>query len=337
MALRRRNKVYHTDFMVGGRRYRQSLGTTDWRKAQSLEKDLIAKAQDGLLVNSLDTAARAGFSEAANRYLESRSLELKPNSLKKESHLLSPSSRYFGAKPLNKLTSDDLLSYRLERSRQGVGPSTMNMEMGAIRRVLTRAKLWQFVGADIKPLKEPRSIGRALQPEQLARLLEVSASRPEWANTHAAILLAVNTTMRGCEIKSLRWRDVDLLEKMVDVRNSKTDAGLRRIPLNDEAYGALLGLRERSKLYDGLDPEHHIFPANLHKHTKEGDALFGLTGIDPKLPQKSFRTAWRKITKTAGLPGLRFHDLRHHAITELAELRMSDTAIKAIAAMRMCE
>lgn len=33
----------------------------------------------------------------------------------------------------------------------------------------------------------------------------------------------------------------------------------------------------------------------------------------------------------AGLPGLRFHDLRHTAITELAEMRVPDSVLKSIA------
>ena len=33
----------------------------------------------------------------------------------------------------------------------------------------------------------------------------------------------------------------------------------------------------------------------------------------------------------AGIPSLRFHDLRHHAITELAESQASDATIMAIA------
>jgi hypothetical protein len=41
--------------------------------------------------------------------------------------------------------------------------------------------------------------------------------------------------------------------------------------------------------------------------------------------------AWRRLTKAAGLSGLRFHDLRHHAITELAESQVSDQTIMAIA------
>lgn len=48
----------------------------------------------------------------------------------------------------------------------------------------------------------------------------------------------------------------------------------------------------------------------------------------------SFRTwvrAWRSLTKKVGLPGLRFHDLRHPAITELAESGASEQTIMAIA------
>ena len=35
------------------------------------------------------------------------------------------------------------------------------------------------------------------------------------------------------------------------------------------------------------------------------------TAFDPTRPIGSWRTAWRRLTKEAGLAGLRFHDLRH--------------------------
>jgi len=52
---------------------------------------------------------------------------------------------------------------------------------------------------------------------------------------------------------------------------------------------------------------------------------------DPTKPMRTWRTAWRALTKSAGLSAFRFHDLRHHAITELAESRASDQTIMAIA------
>jgi integrase len=54
-------------------------------------------------------------------------------------------------------------------------------------------------------------------------------------------------------------------------------------------------------------------------------------GYDPTQNQKTWRTAWRSLTKAAGLNGLRFHDLRHHSITKLAEAGVPDQTIMAIA------
>lgn len=54
-------------------------------------------------------------------------------------------------------------------------------------------------------------------------------------------------------------------------------------------------------------------------------------GFDPTEPMKTWRTAWRKLTKEAGLPGLRFHDLRHHSITRLAEAGVPEQTLMSIA------
>ena len=45
----------------------------------------------------------------------------------------------------------------------------------------------------------------------------------------------------------------------------------------------------------------------------------------------SWDTAWRAVRDAAKLPGLRFHDLRHTAITELAEMGVPDSVLKSIA------
>ena len=131
--------------------------------------------------------------------------------------------------------------------------------------------------------------------------------------------LALCTTMRGCEIKRLQWRDIDFLNRAILVRTSKTEAGERLIPMNDETLEIVMRLRERAKGFNGTEAQHCVFPACEHGH------------IDPTRNQTSFRTAWRRLTKAAGLAGLRFHDLRHHAITELAESQVSDQTIMAIA------
>src|SRR5215212_8123529 len=56
-----------------------------------------------------------------------------------------------------------------------------------------------------------------------------------------------------------------------------------------------------------------------------------ISEFDPTRPIRTWRKAWNSLTKKAGLSGLRFHDLRHHAITELAESGASEQTIMAIA------
>ena len=97
------------------------------------------------------------------------------------------------------------------------------------------AKRWSLIADDVPHLPERRDIGRALTLEVKARLLAMAAAKPEWNTARVAAILALNTTMRGCELKGLRWGDVDFIERTVTIRRSKTAAGERVIPLNANA------------------------------------------------------------------------------------------------------
>ena len=75
------------------------------------------------------------------------------------------------------------------------------------------------------------------------------------------MVLALNTTMRTCEIKSLRWNDVDFLAGTVTIRRSKTEAGQRVIPLNEDALSAMQELYCRASAIGGTQPDHYVSPA----------------------------------------------------------------------------
>ncbi|MGA9904425.1 MAG: tyrosine-type recombinase/integrase, partial [Terriglobales bacterium] len=107
----------------------------------------------------------------------------------------------------------------------------------------------------------------------------------------------------------------------------------RMVPLTDVALSALASLRRRAEGFGTVEPSHFVFAAFVPKFTFSGKRVvdYNLTGFDPKRHVKSWRTAWRTLTKKAGLPGFRFHDLRHCAITQLAENGTSDSTIMAIA------
>ena len=353
MSLYKRGKWYWTDFSVDGTRYQQSLHTTDRREAQRLEKDRIADAKRGRLAPSTVNFARLGFTEAAERYLAERKHGLARWSIRTEHERSRNPRAYFGQTRLNRITADHLREYIVWRKQQkplrGDAPEisnrTVNMEVAFIRRLLKRAKRLHVLADDLKPLPERRDIGRALTPDEKLRLIRAAKGKPEWANARLALTLALNTTMRGCEIKGLQWRDVDLMDRTLTIRHSKTEAGERVITLNPDAMAAILELRERARGFfgDNLSPDWYVFPSGEGQGPKIGSNQ-ATVKPDPAKPMISWRSAWRAIRTAAakgdpekGIPPmpnlarLRFHDLRHHAITELAESAASDSIIRSIA------
>jgi len=333
MAVTKRGKVWHCHFVVNGQRFRQSLGTTDWREAQAKEKQLIAQASEGKLSHTTTSLARQTFGLAADDYMAARHLELAPASRAKEKQLLVQLRAYFKDKPLKAITVKQITEYRTWRAAQNVGPATLNAELGILRRMLKRAKLWARVADDIRPLREPSTIGRALSEEDKQRLLKTAVLRPEWETAYLAAILCLNTTARGCELKGLRWADIDLFQRTITIRKTKTAAGERMIPLTNVAASALARLRTRAESFGPVEPSHYVFAAFVPKFNFNDTNVVGysLTGYDPTRHINSWRTAWRSLTKKAGLPGFRFHDLRHCAITSLAESGAADSTIMAIA------
>lgn len=106
------------------------------------------------------------------------------------------------------------------------------------------------------------------------------------ARTGAALLFAIETALRMGEI--CRLTAADVAGPVATVREAKTAAGVRRVPLSKEALRILGQLPET----DG--------------------PLFGLS---PAL----LEALWRKARDKAGLVDCHFHDSRHTAITRLAK------------------
>ena len=75
---------------------------------------------------------------------------------------------------------------------------------------------------------------------------------------------------------------------------------------------------ERADLLGHTEPEHYLWPA----------CQWGR--YDATNPMLKWDTAWRALRDAAGLPGLRFHDLRHTVITELAEMGVADHVLESI-------
>jgi integrase len=302
------------------------------------------------------------FDKAAEEWLKGREERVAPSTLRIGKMAIKHLSPPFGDKLLCDITPRHIEAYQQSRLREGTQGRTINIEVQALAQILKANKCWQHLAGEIHSLKERKGIGRALTKEDesllLARCAKIGSA------CYTATVLALNSTMRTDEIRKLRWNQVDLFEGVLTVGKSKTEAGSGRvIPLNPAARKAFADWGNR---FPGYKPEHYVFPwceggYTRKKRLKSGELAPSMSSqVDPTKPTNGWRTAWRTATRAVECPkcgllqrpakscqdkkcktdmhdvkspllGLRFHDLRHTAITKLAESQASDQTIMAIA------
>jgi integrase len=315
MALYRRSKWYWTHFYVNGQRHRMPLRTRDWREAQAREKELITQASNGKLAPSSQQFARLAFSQTADRYLKHRRVEVSERTCQTDADKMKPLRSFFTGTRLSQISADAIRSYQAHRHAAGRHPRTINHEVKLLLRLLRRARIPH---PDVKMLPVPRSPVRVLAQEEKLRLFQTASSNPDWKTAYSAALLTANATLRPSGLRAIRWQDVDARERTVMIRHGKTEASVRIVPLNAEAWSAICALRMRAQALGTDAPEHYVFHRLWPK-------------VDGTKPMKSWRSAWRSLRKAAGLPNLRYYDLRHQCITEMLEAGVPEGVIREVA------
>jgi integrase len=215
-----------------------------------------------------------------------------------------------------------IASYQARRKSEGASARTLNNELQVLRQILKRYKLWADLQGDVKLERESNHIGKAMTEEQEMGLLAACESNPL---LRAVVSLALNTALRKNEIRTLRWCQIDLIERTLTVGRTKTEGGSGRlIPLNSVAYAALVRWAGR---FPETKPENYVFPSCEAAGIEREDP--DVERIDPSRAIKSWRSAWRRALKDAGL-SIRFYYLRHTCITKLAEGQASEQTLMSI-------
>jgi integrase len=222
------------------------------------------------------------------------------------------------------IDASEIAAYQAKRKAQKASARTLNKELQVLPQILKRHKMWANLQGDVKFEQEHDEIGKALSREEEKKLLSACASNPLLS---AVVTIALNTTLRKKEIRTLRWSQIDFEKRVLTVGKTKTLGGSGRvIPLNPPVFEALVrwaGHLVESKADDYVFPACEV--AGIERKNPNTDR------IDPSKPITSWRSAWRGALRRAGLR-LRFHDLRHTAITNLSESpEVSEQTIMSIA------
>ena len=204
----------------------------------------------------------------------------------------------------------------------GLSPQTVLHHHRLLRAALNRAVRWGVIAlnpADAVEAPRPaRKETRVLDESDSAKLLQAV----QGTRFYSPVLLALTTGMRRGEVLGLRWADIDWEAGTLAVQQTleqtrtglrfkqpKTPKSRRRVPLTSMALDALKSQRTAqvaSRLALGNLYQDHdlVFPAPDGLPWKPG----------------SFSAAFIKLAAAAGLPKLRFHDLRHSHATQLLRL-----------------
>jgi len=220
---------------------------------------------------------------------------------------------------LQKLTIGHIQAFYGERAST-LNRKTLAVMRSALSGALEDALKQGFVGRNVSELIDlppvERYEGQILTVEQAKKLLEVARG----SRLDALLLLTLTTGMRRGELVALHWSDVDLEKGTLQVRHTlvrvggkglvegepKSKAGRRKIALADVVIEALKKhrvrqLEARIKMGDRWQEHGLIFP-NIYGAYFNPDHVWRL---------------FKKLLKQAGLPNVRFHDLRHSAATVL--------------------
>jgi integrase len=230
---------------------------------------------------------------------------------------------HLGLARLGKLTSLHFEEMLIAMDEAGKSLRMRQFAFAALHRALAYATDQDppLVGRNVcdavaRP-KVPRKEAPAFDPDQVEALLKAAAED----RLEALYYVAVFTGLRQGEIFALRWSDLDLKAGSIHVQHT-----LEECRTAGEAAGTKLTLKEpksgAGKRYVDL-PQLAVDALIRHKARQLADGLIGekvFTDTDGGWLRKSnfTRSSWKPLLKRAGLPDVRFHDLRHtHAALQL--------------------
>ncbi len=288
-----------------------------WRRAENrsnakdIIKDLLRELDD-FGGETLD-AAQMTFAELADHYKKKYLKEPEYVNGRKIEGLRSLNSvvsrwtvikDYFGKKKLRSITHGDIVRFRATRLKTPTvrnkprSITSVNRELEVLRKMLNIAlrEGWiirnPFVRGDVLISKsDEQKRERILTREEEERLFSACTGKKE--HLRPILICAIDTGMRRGEILKLKWEDIDFQEGVIIIQafNTKT--------LKDRQVAMTQRLSNELKRLYGESPKE---PTLL---------VFGITD--------NVKKAFDSARRIAGLPDVRFHDLRHTHATRLVQ------------------
>ena len=320
MAIFPRGKIWWYKFYFAGQQIRESSKSTSKTVAKNAENQRRRELEQGFnnVQNRRENRVRR-LRDVADEYLADYRLRFRGVTFAE--YAIGHVVRLIGDALLVDIDESTVLKFQTDRLKESAAPKSINEEVrflltligeaGDVLRVRLRKR---------KKLKLPsrRKIGKAYEPEETQHMRQLSRNSRS-PHIHLALTMALNAGMRDAEIKSLKWVQIHLEKRYIQILESKTDAGDGRIiPINSVLYEAILEhMAWYEEKFKEIRTEWYLFPFGRPRPW------------DPTRHVTTIKTAWKNVRKNANVTG-RWHDHRHTLITQLAEDGAGEETIRQI-------
>lgn len=318
MSLFRRGEIWYASYSLpGGKRIKESLGTTDKRQAQELHDKRKAELWR---VDRLGDFPDVTFEEACLRWLEEKADKKSLDTDKGRmgfwlEHFegvrlkdITEAKIYAAVSRMQNRKAKEIWQQKVATAiRKGKEPPVYEAKpvttstkakhlalMKAILRAAERDWKWLEKAPVIKIPSVRNKRVRWLEREEAIRLIDEC---PE--PLKSVVKFALATGLRKSNIMNLEWQQIDMQRRVawVNPEDSKSNRAIG-VALNDTACRVL---------------RHQIGNHNkwVFVHTRSGNRPDGTVTPAVRKMRVDDQRAWNSACRRAGIEDFRFHDLRH--------------------------
>jgi integrase len=297
-TIRKRNGKYQVQVRINGYTSSKTLPCYELAKKWANKQEIIAFTEP----DDRPRYQPANFKEILLKYWEFAQHHHKGASV--EQIVIQALCReHWVNKPLPGVCRADIIEFR-DRRLLTVKPDTFKRQMNIIRSAARMAsEEWGWIGTtslfeNIKLPNHNERLVRRITPEiEMALLAGTNSGRNPFMKS--LIILALETGMRRGELLRLKHEDWDVRSGLISVKETKNGKN-RAIPASNRVRQTLCKLAQNNM-----------------------DSLIPLSG-------NAVNLSFQRLKRRTGLNWLRFHDLRHEALSRFLELGLNIAEVKLI-------
>jgi integrase len=281
----KRGRVYWIQYSVNGRQYRESAETSRKEGAEALLRERLQSIWEGRFFPGKSKRKDLTVGALKKLWLEERAGK---RSIRHDTTRLSAAVEHFGEHRLvSTLTADDVAGWRKVLKVAELATATVNRHLAVLKSALNlateRGHMHRNPMASIKLERERNERNRLCSADEYRALC---AAAPD--DLRLVIAIGYWTGMRLGEIVGLTWERIDLPARALRLAAADTkEASIKSVPLPTEAVDVLKAM---PRALDG----------KLFRYGSE-----------------TYSRQFLELCRELKITGMRFHDLRHTAATNM--------------------